>query len=325
MITRFIKWFLVLFIASSAIFPSLIFAGDCSSSSLRVEKALVVGEQSVSALYRLKVIPSRWVGRKSFWEKSSEISASSNFLSCPLGLIGAKSDRVKNALKEMGTSPVIITKPPEKACLYKPMITTERISKKMKSFNADPIVVDFSNGIEPGVKQLGKLFNAEKQAQFEIKKYKRLMTRAEKNMKEVPAKIKVAVISGVYQESTGKSFIRVELPGGYTDQFILDLVKAENVASKVFNSEEIKKADKGHIIIRGKKFAEILKAKPDLIAVTGDSYSVEKAFYKALRASGEKSENFKLFSLPFYAQADLLSYPEVLMKWSTALKEAGRK
>jgi len=310
--------FLVLFIASSAIFPSLIFAGDCSSSAFGVKKTLVVGEQSIAALTRLKIIPKKWIGRKSLWENSVIVLACSDFISCPMGMLGPREKHVRKTIKQFSTYPVLLTKI-SNPCLYKPELTYEKMDKKLRSFGASPIVIDFSSGVEKGLYQLGEFFDVKKEAEHEFKKYQRIMKKAEKNLSKVKPGLKVAVISGVYQKSSGHSFLRIELPGGYTDKFILNLVKAENIGGKIFSSQELQSADKGHIPVKGKKLLELVKLNPDIIAVTGDSFPVEKELYKAFKAADKR---INIYSLPFYSEADLLSYPEVLIKWADAFKDS---
>lgn len=82
-------------------------------------------------------------------------------------------------------------------------------------------MADFTKGVEPALRSLGKLFNKEDRAETEIEKYNKLMKRALKEIQTVPKGLKIAVLSGVYQGFSGKTFVRAELPGGYTDKYIL--------------------------------------------------------------------------------------------------------
>jgi len=131
----------------------------------------------------------------------------------------------------------------------------------------------------------------------------------------------VAVISGTFQTATGKSFLRLEAPGGYTDTYILDMLKARNLADAVITPRD--KISKGHLSIR--KIDKILAANPDVIVITGESLAVQTAISRAVTKNPELSatpalKNQAVFSLPFYSDADPLSYPQILMQWITAFQ-----
>ncbi|MBI9090088.1 MAG: ABC transporter substrate-binding protein [Desulfobacterium sp.] len=291
----------------------------CSSTPMAQKDVVIIGERTVATALRLNILPAAWVGRKTLWEGAGAAKAGAQFLSCPNGFAGPKKTKVKKALEQYKGMPVLLSKAAT-TCLYKPEITPAVLEKQLNAWDITPVVIDFTKGIDQAVKTLGDYFNCQEKATAELAAYHKQMDRAQTLAAKVRPGIKVAVISGTFQAATGKSFLRLEAPGGYTDTYILKMLKARNLAHAVITPRD--KISKGHLTIR--EIDKILAATPDVIVITGDSLAVQVAISRAVAKNPALSntpalKNQAVFSLPFYSDADPLSYPQVLMEWVTAL------
>lgn len=129
------------------------------------------------------------------------------------------------------------------------------------------------------------------------------------------------ILNGVFQASSGKSFLRVESPGGYADQFLLSELKSTNVGNEMVKSG--KKQSKGHYSIR--KLNGLVAAAPDAIIVTGDGFTVQKALARALvqnphLANVPAIKNQAVYNLPGFIQSSLIEYPSILSQWAFVLE-----
>jgi ABC-type Fe3+-hydroxamate transport system substrate-binding protein len=312
---KYISFFYLLFFI---FLPFQVYSG-CFSTAYKVEKVYVAGERIVSVMYHLGIVPEYWSGRKADWNKAEYIEAGSNFRGCVKGLVGPKKGIAKKFVQSLKDYPVLV-EAVETPDLFIPSLTPEKISSTIQEFGKKPLVIDFTKGIDHAVMETGKYFGLEDKAKSKILFYKKSLKRAMKQIEQAPKNKKVVVFSGIYQDDTGKAFVRAELSNGYSDKYILSLADAKNCNSNFFTKEEIKDASGGYIIVRKKKIREILLSKPDLVIATGDSFAVENEIYKALSSKEQKQINLKIFSLPSYKDADPLAYPSVIMKWASALK-----
>jgi hypothetical protein len=282
---------------------------------------VMIGERIVSTAWRLGVAPQAMVGRTSLWEGSKKTSGVTQFLSCPAGFAKKKQKAVIASIVNKGITLAYVEQYPE-PCLYVPGICFDKSCALLEKQGVTIKKIDFTKGLFPGVRQIAEIFGKQEKAKKVIKAYEKSLTRAKKQMAGVKPGIRVAVLSGVYQVKTGKSFIRMETEKGYTDRFILGLCKAKNISSEVIKESD--KIDKGNFMLR--KVRRILEKNPDVIAITGDAFSVIKAINRAIAknpALGKTKAvtNCAIFPLPFYGDADPLGYPDILMKWARALEE----
>lgn len=115
------------------------------------------------------------------------------------------------------------------------------------------------------------------------------------------------------------------------DSQMIDFIKVVETElkklGKLFNTE--KKAElkiKGYLLGRNKKIVQILNRKPDFNKIIGDSFSVKKNNYDILNSSDNKKNYFfTTLLLPFYADADTLAYPEIFLKWASAVNDAEKR
>ena len=128
------------------------------------------------------------------------------------------------------------------------------------------------------------------------------------------------IVRGTYQAATGKTFLRVETPGGYADRFLLNPMGIENVGAKVYKTN--KKPSKGHVAVR--KLDGLIAAAPDAIVMTGDALAVQKALADAIRKNSKIADvpaikSHAVYSLPGYIDSSVMEYPLVLRRWADAL------
>ena len=283
---------------------------------LKQINALIVGERVMDIANSLGYAPKAFVGRYSLWDMGSQIGKATDVLGCPVKVCKKSPNTVPNALDKMNIKRVIIEKHPE-YCLYK-KINPECILEKIKDRKDLSIeFVDFSKGLEQAVHKTAELLGCSEKAAALMDKYNKDMKLAEKNLAKIRPKQKVVLLSGTFQRDTGKTFLRVEAPGGYSDQYMLAPLKAKNVGNAL--ASENAKTTKGHFTIR--KLTGLAKADPDIIVIFGDVAAVQKALHKATIKHPELAEvkalrDNAVYSLPFYADCGPLEYPAHLNKWA---------
>ncbi len=283
---------------------------------LKQINALIIGERVMDIANSLGYAPKAFVGRYSLWDMGDQIGKATDILGCPVKICKKSPDIVPNALDKMKIKRVIIEKHPE-YCLYK-KINPSCILNKIKGRKDLSIeFVDFSNGLAQAVHKTAKLIGCSEKAAGLMAKYDKNMELAKKNLIKAMPKQKVVLLSGTFQRNTGKTFLRVEAPGGYSDRYMLAPLKAENVGNALASKSA--KIAKGHFTIR--KLTGLAMANPDIIVIFGDVAAVQKALHKATikhpeLANVKALKNNAVYSLPFYADCGPLEYPVHLNKWA---------
>lgn len=282
-------------------------------------KAVMIGDRLIDVALNLGVLPEGMSLRCSLWPKCKEIKLASQVLGCPRCLTKKHPKKLAAFMRERGITRLIIEKS-EKFCLYMPVNPMQAVDlvKDMPGVKIE--YVDFTRGIVPAVEQAGKLLGREKQAAELIGKYEKSLNKIEAG---VPAKglgKKVVILNGVYSAQTGKIFIRVEAPGGYTDQYILDPLGCSNAGGAMISDSA--KVSKGHAMCR--KLAGLAEAGPDVIAITGNGFAVQSALHEAMKKNPALAEvpaikNGEVYNLPFYADSGVIEYPAVFKQWQDAL------
>ncbi|MCG8567960.1 MAG: ABC transporter substrate-binding protein [Desulfobacterales bacterium] len=283
---------------------------------LKSFNALVVGERILDITTRLGFAPKAFVGRYSLWEGGENLEWVSHRLGCPVKACKKSPTLVPKALEKKKISHVIIQKGGT-YCLYKG-VTPQCVMEKLKERNDLTVdTIDFTKGLASAVLQVATLLGCPEKAPPLMEKYERDMAVARKNLERVSPGKRVVILSGTFQRDTGKSFLRVEAPGGYSDKYMLAPMAAENVGLGLKKGNG--KIAKGHFTIR--KLSPLVQINPDIIVVMGDSLAVQKALNNALAKHPELARVNALkagavYSLPYYAQCDPLAYPAKLNKWA---------
>ncbi len=282
-------------------------------------KVIMIGDRLVDVAFNLGVLPEAMSVRCSMWPMCKQLLNTSQLLGCPNCIVNKNPSIVPNTAKKRGIKRIIIEKHPN-FCIYKPKVKPTNVVPLLEGKGLTIEYVDFSDGLESAIRQTAKLLGCQSKADALIHRYNKAMAKAKKGLPKAKPGKKVVIINGTYQSATGKTFLRVEMPGGYSDRFLLDPIGCVNVGD-VLKSEN-KKVNKGHFSIR--KLDALTMAKPDVIVMTGNPFAVQKALAAAVRkypalANVPAIKNTAIYSLPFYADSSVIEYPAILRQWTDAL------
>ena len=282
--------------------------------------AIIIGDRVVDIAYNLGVLPVAMSVRGSFWPLARELKTASQMLGCPSCVTVKSKNAIPNALKRYGVNRVIV-EISEPYCLYKPEVKPGNIVPLLDGVDVQIDFVDFTKGLDSAIRQLGSLVGREKQAEVLIERRANQMAKVKKMIPVSPLNKKVVVINCILQKTTGKSFYRVEMSGGYTDKFFLEPLGCENIGDSLATG---RKVDKGHVTIRN--FAGMIALKPDVIVITGDSAPMQKKLHDELMETplfGEipALQNHAVYSLPRYVDSSVIEYPQILSQWIYVLSE----
>ena len=256
---------------------------------------------------------------------AQKLKTVSQILGCPRCIVLNKST-VPKACKKYRVRRLIVEKS-EPYCLYKPKVKPENIVPIMADQDVTIEYVDFTQGLEPAIRQTASLFGRESKVGAVIEKYHKELAAARAKLPEKKSGKKVIIFNGIYQASTGKSVLRVEAPGGYADRFLLEPLGLINVGDCFKPGQG--QADKGHYLVRKKKNGMVLdpliEADPDVIIMTGDAAAVQKALseYQAANpslAQVKAVRDLAMYALPPYVDSGVLEYPGILDKWAGAIQ-----
>jgi hypothetical protein len=281
--------------------------------------AVMIGDRVVDIAYNLGFVPSAMSVRCSLWPMCDSLKKASQVLGCPRCIVTKNPKVLPNYLRKNNIQKVIIEKS-EKFCLYMPDVNPMKAVPLLDNLNPEIQYVDFSRGIDSAILQTSEILGVKEKGPDLVQKYKK---KCEQMKTLIPAKglsRRVLILNGVYQAATGKTFIRVEAPGGYSDKYVLEPLGCVNVGGILM--KEGTKVFKGHFNIR--KLNTITKANPDVIIMTGEAYAVQKALSLDVRSNPEMANipalhKAALFALPLYVDSSVLEYPGIFRKWASVL------
>ena len=313
------------FMCAIGLIALLLFSGwaeaKCAQPPEKI-KAIIIGDRVVDIAYNLGVVPEAMVVRCSMWPLcNNKLKAMIQSLGCPNCVTLKRKTIVPETAGKLGIKQIIIEKHPN-YCLYKPEVKPENVVPLLAGKGLTIEYVDFSQGLESAIRQTAKLVGRESDADALIEAYNKALLKAKAALPETKPAKKVLIICGVYQPETGKTFLRIEMPGGYSDRFLLDPLGCINVGNAM--KKQKTKVDKGHFIIR--KLDALIKAKPDVIIMTGDAFAVQKVLSVQIKnypdlAAVPAIRNQAIYSLPFYADSSVIEYPAILRQWTVALAD----
>ncbi len=290
--------------------------------------AIMIGDRVVDIAYHLGVLPRAMSVRGSQWEMARKLKTGSQILGCPMRVTVKKKDTIPNAMKKYGIKRIIIEKNDSGVfCLYKPKVKPADVVPLLEGTGAVIEYVDFAQGLDSAIRQTAKLLGKEGRADALITQYHASLAKTEKKLPEKLGK-KVLIFNGTYQRDTGKTAIRVEAPGLYSDRFFLNPMGCVNVGD-AFKPANGKMA-KGYYPVRKSKNGMVLdplvKVNPDIIVLTGNSYAVEKNLYACLKKNPALADvpaikNMAVYHLPLYVDSSVLEFPQILLQWGMALSE----
>jgi hypothetical protein len=281
--------------------------------------AIMVGDRLVDVAFNLGVLPEAMSVRCSMWPMCKKLLNTSQVLGCPKCIVDRIPNIVPDTAKKRSIKRIIIEKHPN-FCIYKPKVKPANIIPLLEGKGLTIEYVDFSNGLESAIHQTANLLGCQSKADALIERYNKTMAKAKDALPKEKSGKKVVIISGTYQSATGKAFLRVEMPGGYSDRFLLDPIGCINVGDVL--KSKTKKVDKGHFLIR--KLNALAKAKPDIIVMTGNPFAIQKALAAAVKKNPALADvpaikDLAIYSLPFYGDSSVIEYPAILRQWTDAL------
>ncbi|NDV19064.1 ABC transporter substrate-binding protein [Pseudodesulfovibrio sp. JC047] len=286
-------------------------------------KAVMVGDRLVDVSLKLGVVPEGMSVRLSMWDdKAPALRLATQVLGCPNYVTMKHPEAIGNFMKERGITRLILEKS-TKFCLYKQKVTLEKVADLVKDVpNVTIEYVDFTKGVVPAITQAAQLLHKEDKGRLVIASYEKAMKKVEAAMPAKKLGRRVLVLNGNYSVATGKTFIRIEAPGGYSDQYMLDPLGCVN-ASKAMLTDTMK-VSKGHVSAGRLKGLE--KANPDVIVATGNGFAVQMALHRAVKKNPALADipaikNGAIYTLPFYGDSSVLEYPQIFRQWLLALEE----
>ena len=314
---------LVLFLV---VFAGLFFLSSLSAHAKQKKsppekiKVIMIGDRLVDVAYNLGVVPEAMVVR-CFWPMCKKLQTAVQHLGCPRCVTVKKKTIVAETAKRLGVKRIIIEKNSE-YCLYMPDVRPANVVPLLAGTDLIIQYVDFSDGLESAIRQTAELVGRRSAAEAVIDRYKKALSRAKAALSAKKGGKKVVIISGIYQQQTGKTFLRIEMPGGYSDRYLLEPLGCVNIGASLKRTNA--KVSKGHFIIR--KLGALIEADPDAIIITGDAFAVQKALFAQIKKNPALSQvqavkNMAVFSLPFYSDSGVLEYPAILRKWTSALAD----
>ncbi|MUM76263.1 ABC transporter substrate-binding protein [Pseudodesulfovibrio sp. F-1] len=289
--------------------------------TLQKVKVVMVGDRLVDVAWKLGIAPTGMVSRLSLWSKGREVALVAQALGCANKVTVMAPASLSTFMKKTGVTRVIVEKYTP-TCLYKD-IDFGKIPDLVKDVPGATVeYVDFDSGLDSAVADIAAKFGKEERGKELISAYEENMKQAETALPGKPLGKRVVVLSGTYSSSTGKTFVNVEAPGGYSDQFFLSRLGCVNAAAPMIPDPSA--VSKGHASTP--RLHGLKQANPDVIVMVGNAFAVQKALQGALvrdpgLADVPAIKNRAVFTLPFYVAADLLDYPDFLRQWTLALQD----
>jgi len=296
-------------------------APGMASATQVPEKAdvIIIGDRLVDIAYNLGVLPAAMSVRCSLWPLCDTLKTASQVLGCPNCLQKKKAKPLISFAKANRIKKVIIEKG-DPFCALVPELHPEKIAGMLEKQGLSVTIVEYSHDLTKTVNQMAALLGKKNEAQTILENYEKNLAKVMKDIEKKNFAKRVVILNGVFQASSGKSFLRVESPGGYADQFLLAALKSTNVGNEMVKSG--KKPSKGHYSIR--KLDSLAAAAPDAIIVTGYGFAVQKALALALVQNPDLAKvpaikNQAVYNLPGFIQSSLIEYPSILSQWAFVL------
>ncbi len=282
-------------------------------------KAVMIGDRLVDVSLKLGVLPEGMSVRCSMWPKCKQIVLASQVLGCPNCVITKNPKALIGFMKKHGITRLILEKS-EPFCLYTGVnpVQAADLVKDMPGVQVE--YVDFTKGVASAIEQTAQLLGKEARGREVAAAYAGEMKKVEELLPAEKTGRRVLVLNGVYAAATGKTFVRVEAPGGYTDQYILDPLGCVNAADVLVGDGT--GISKGHV--SAGRLGGLAKARPDVIVMTGDAFAVQAALHEAVLKNPALGgipalKNTAVYSLPFYGDSSILEYPQIFRQWAKAL------
>ena len=280
---------------------------------------IMIGDRLVDVAHGLGVVPAAMSVRCSLWPMCASLKSAVHVLSCPSCLQKKEAAPLVKFARQEKITRVLIEKS-DPFCSYIPALKLEEIGRMLADKGFTIEFIDFTNGLETAVRQTADLLGCAQQAADLLAEYNKAMQHTRKMISSRQFAGTVVILNGTYQSGTGKTFLRVEAPGGYADRRLLQPMGIVNVGDKVYPPG--KKPSKGHVSLRG--LDGLIAAAPDAIVITGDAIAVQKALPEAMvknpaLAGVPAIKAHAIYSLPGYIDSSVIEYPHILGRWASVL------
>lgn len=304
-------------------FLMVLYAGRAQATpakALEPVNVVIIGDRVADIAVNLGVAPKGLSIRCAMWPKCESLKIVSQVLGCPGCLVNKSPERLPEFVREKKIDTVIIERS-DPFCLYMPKVKPEQVAAGLKGLDVDVKYVDFSGGVQSAIKETAKIVGREDKAAALIEEYEKDLSQVQKIQKETNLGKKVVILNGIYQASSGNTFIRAEAPGGYADRKILEPLGCVNVGDQLIKAG--KKPVKGCWMVR--KLDGLVAASPDVIIMTGDSSAVQKEIAEQLAVNKALSDvpaikTGALYSMPQFIDSSVIEYPTIFRHWLFVLK-----
>lgn len=284
---------------------------------------VMVGDRLVNVAYHLGVVPEAMSIRGDLWPSGVALAkASSTLLGCPFCIVNKKPELVPAFLRQKKIDTVLVEKSapfdltkPQRDPMDLPAFLEQK--GVLAELGTKIVVIDFTAGLDAAIRQIGDVLDRKDQAEALIANRAQRMTNVTAALPSLDARPRVLVLDGTSQAETGKTFVRIHLPGGYINKFLLAPLGAENVGTALTSGGE-----NGFAALP--RLDGLGKAAPDLIVMTGDADAVQRKLFAALARNPDLAQavpaiaHQAILSLPAYYDSEVVAYPDVLERWGTA-------
>jgi len=293
--------------------------GASPAQTPRQMDVIMIGDRLVDVSHSLGVVPTAMSVRCSIWPLCKPLQSAVQVLGCPNCLTKKKAAPLLKFAQKHKIKRVLIEKS-DPFCIYVPKLRLEKIASFLEGKGFEIAYVDFNQGLDAAVRQTAALLGCTEKVDKVLADYTKAMEKTRKKMAGQQFARTVVILRGTYQATTGKTFLRVEAPGGYADRFLLKPMGIENVGGKVVAAG--KKHSKGHVAIR--KLDGLIIAAPEAIVMTGDAIAVQKVLAAAIHKNPALAEvpaiqAHAVYSLAGYIDSSVIEYPLILRRWADAL------
>lgn len=290
--------------------------------------AVMVGDRLVNVAWHLGVVPEAMSVRGDLWPFARTLAnTSSMILGCPGYIVMKDPDIVPRTLRDRGIGRVLVeksmpfdrTKPQRDPMKLLPVLERSGVAERQ---GTEIEIIDFTGHIDTAIRQVGAALGRKAEAEALIETRRAQLEAVSARLPLPGPRPRVLVLDGTVQGATGKGFVRAHLPGGYTDDFLLTPLGAENAAGP------LAAGDAGAFAPLPRLDA-LADWAPDVIVMTGDADAVQRKLAETLArdpdlaASVPALADHAILSLPAYHDSEVIDYPRILGRWAAAFSSLG--
>ncbi|WP_287187716.1 ABC transporter substrate-binding protein [Rhodovulum sp.] len=301
-------------------FAQQVFPGKAPPERIPV---VMVGDRLVNVAWHLGVVPEAMSVRGDLWPFGRVLAnTSSMILGCPNYIVTKDADIVPRTLRERGIGTVLIeqsapfdrTKPKRDPMNLLPVLEKADVATAL---GTEVTVLDFTGDFDTAIRQVGAALGREAEAEKLVETRRAQLDAVSARLPLPGPRPRVLVLDGTLQAETGKAFVRAHLPGGYTDDFLLTPLGAENAAAALA-------AEGVAAFAPLPRLDALAEWNPDVIVMTGDADAVQRKLAEALARNPDLGHTVPaltrhaLLSLPAYYDSMVIDYPQILGRWAAA-------